>query len=262
MLLMIVVSLLAISAITVVHELGHYLIARAYGIRTLTFSIGFGPKLFSYQRNPDSTLFQIASIPFGGFVEFHSNNPLEEIDVDDTSAYVNASNFAKMMVLFAGPLANYLFAGVFLTAAVHMASEIPFIQSIYWGFFGVPLKLLESISFSDMSVRGPIGAIDGFAKSPDVLDLIAQIGFMNLSIVVVNLLPFPPLDGGKIFVILVGLITRRSVVRAELLMSIVGAVLLFSTLIYCTYKDVVGIIDGHEVQQKEMIEEDGVEEDD
>ncbi len=246
-----VASILIISLMIFVHELGHYLIAKVYGIRTLTFSLGFGPKLFSYQRDPDSTLFQIALIPFGGFVKFHGDNEFEEIDADDNSAYVNASNLAKIMILLAGPLANYLFAGIFLTAAVHMASEIPFIESVYWGFFGVPLKVFGLISFSNISVQGPIGTINILVKSPDVLNFIARIGFMNLSLMVVNMLPLPPLDGGKIFMILVGLITRRSIAKVELLISIVGVILLFSTLIYCTYKDVIGVIDGHKIEQKD-----------
>jgi regulator of sigma E protease len=111
-LLYIAAGIMGLGLLVVVHETGHLLAARASGMRVVRFSIGFGPPLLRYQSKKSETLYQVALIPFLAYVQIAGMNPFEEIDPDDKSSYANASLFARVFAILAGPLANYLFASV------------------------------------------------------------------------------------------------------------------------------------------------------
>jgi regulator of sigma E protease len=134
-------AILGLALLMVVHETGHYLAARAYGMRVTRFSIGFGPTFFKivpkdgffwfttladrvrfrlWRHDPERhgpTIFQVAMIPFLAFVQIAGMNPLEEVDAKDKGSYANASLMGRVVTIFAGPLANYLFASVLFFAA-------------------------------------------------------------------------------------------------------------------------------------------------
>src|SRR5512145_1194250 len=106
----ILVGILGLALLMVVHELGHHIAARAFGMRVIRFSIGFGPSVWRHQPNGSTTIYQVALIPFLAYVQIAGMNPFEDIDPDDSSSYANASVFARIVTIFAGPFANYLFA--------------------------------------------------------------------------------------------------------------------------------------------------------
>jgi regulator of sigma E protease len=131
------VAILGLAVLMIVHEAGHYFAARAFGLRVIKFSIGFGPTFFKIQPNegfwtfvslgdrvkvklfkhdPERhgpTIFQVAMIPFLAFVQIDGMNPLETIDPRDKGLYANASIWGRIVTIFAGPAANYVFASVF-----------------------------------------------------------------------------------------------------------------------------------------------------
>jgi regulator of sigma E protease len=108
----ILAGIMGLGLLVIVHEAGHLLAARASGMRVIRFSIGWGPALLTYQSKRSGTIYQIAAIPFFAFVQIAGMNPFEEIDPDDKTSYANASLFARIFAILAGPLANYLFASV------------------------------------------------------------------------------------------------------------------------------------------------------
>jgi regulator of sigma E protease len=107
-----VIAALGLALLMVVHEGGHYLAARRYGMRVTRFSIGFGPRLLSHQPKGSPTTFQVALIPFLAYVQIAGMNPYEESDPNDKASYANASLWARVVTIFAGPLANYVFASL------------------------------------------------------------------------------------------------------------------------------------------------------
>lgn len=107
---MIVLAILALGFLIVVHEGGHYFVARWCGMRVERFSIGFGPGIFKRQSKKTGTIFQLAPIPFGGFVEIKGMNIAEEVDADDRFAYPNRPAWQRFITIFAGPATNYLSA--------------------------------------------------------------------------------------------------------------------------------------------------------
>lgn len=108
------IAILGLAVLMVVHEGGHYLAARRFGMRVTKFSIGFGPTLWKHRPKGSPTTFQIAIIPFLAYVQIAGMNPYEESDPKDPESYANASLFGRIATIAAGPLANYLFASVLM----------------------------------------------------------------------------------------------------------------------------------------------------
>jgi regulator of sigma E protease len=106
----ILLAVLGISVLVIVHEAGHYLAARAFGMRVLRFSIGFGPTIAKFQPPGSTTVFQIGLVPFLAYVQIAGMNPAEENDPDDPELYSNKGVLARFVTIFSGPFANYLIA--------------------------------------------------------------------------------------------------------------------------------------------------------
>jgi regulator of sigma E protease len=113
-----VVAALGLALLMIVHEGGHYLAARRYGMRVVKFSIGFGPRIWHKQPKDSPTTFQVALIPFLAYVQIAGMNPYEDNDPSDKGSYANASLWARVVTIVAGPLANYLFASVLFFGAL------------------------------------------------------------------------------------------------------------------------------------------------
>jgi regulator of sigma E protease len=138
----VIIGILGLALLMVVHEGGHFLAARAYGMRVTKFSIGFGPAFFRiapkdgyfwfttaadkvrlrlWRHDPERhgpTVYQVAMIPILAYVQIAGMNPLEEVDPKDKGSYANASLIGRIVAIFAGPAANYLFASVFFFASL------------------------------------------------------------------------------------------------------------------------------------------------
>ncbi|HEX9620856.1 MAG TPA: M50 family metallopeptidase [Polyangiaceae bacterium] len=113
----IIVGILGLALLMVVHEGGHLLAARAFGMRVIRFSIGFGPAVWRHQPRDSETVYQVALIPFLAYVQIAGMNPLEEVDPEDKGSYANATLPARISAIVAGPLANYLFASILFFGA-------------------------------------------------------------------------------------------------------------------------------------------------
>ncbi len=112
----VLIAILGLAVLMVVHESGHYFAARHFGMRVLKFSIGFGPTIWKHQPPGSPTVYQVAIIPFLAYVQIAGMNPYEEIDEKDPGSYANASLWGRIVTIFAGPAANYVFASVLFLA--------------------------------------------------------------------------------------------------------------------------------------------------
>ncbi len=129
----ILIGILGLALLMVIHEGGHLLAARAFGMRVIKFSIGFGPALWRHQPKGSDTVYQVALIPFLAYVQIAGMNPMEEIDPDDKGSYANASLIGRISAIFAGPLANYLFASVLFFGAFIIGGETTKVQIMEGG---------------------------------------------------------------------------------------------------------------------------------
>jgi regulator of sigma E protease len=139
------VAALGLAVLMIVHEGGHYLAARRCGMRVQKFSIGFGPTLYRHRPSGSPTTYQIAIIPFIAYVQIAGMNPYEDIDPKDPGSYANASLWARIVTIAAGPLANYFFASVLM----------------FFGFMRGGNLVIDEVSMKvNVSPDGPAHAAD------------------------------------------------------------------------------------------------------
>jgi regulator of sigma E protease len=106
----IIIFLLVLAVLIFIHELGHFLAAKAFGIRVDVFALGFGPRLVSWKRK--ETEYALNLIPFGGYVKIFGETP----DNDSlhgphaNRSFVNKPRWQQAIVLVAGVLFNFIFA--------------------------------------------------------------------------------------------------------------------------------------------------------
>ena len=100
----------AIAVLVAVHEWGHYIIARAVGVKVLRFSIGFGRVLWSRRYGEDQTEFCISAIPIGGYVKLLDERDCAVPLREQHRALNRQSGTAKVAILAAGPIMNFVFA--------------------------------------------------------------------------------------------------------------------------------------------------------
>ena len=100
----------AISLLVAIHEYGHYIVGRWAGMKILRFSIGFGKPIWLWRSGKDNTEYCIASIPLGGYVRFLDSREGSVEPEDEGRAFDQRPIPARIAVLAAGPLFNFLFA--------------------------------------------------------------------------------------------------------------------------------------------------------
>ena len=123
-----VLAIFGLALLIVLHEGGHFLVARLCGMRVERFSVGFGPPLASFKRG--GTIFQVAPIPLGGFVQITGLNPSEEFDKSDPMVYPNRPRWMRLLTVVAGPAANYLTAIVMVFVVLMAYGTTPKTQQI------------------------------------------------------------------------------------------------------------------------------------
>ena len=106
---------LLLGGLIFVHELGHFLVAKALRVKVLRFSIGFGPRLFGFQRG--ETEYRISALPLGGYVKMAGDDPSEELAPEDRGrGFLEQSPWRRFAIAIAGPGANLLFPGLLIFA--------------------------------------------------------------------------------------------------------------------------------------------------
>jgi membrane-associated protease RseP (regulator of RpoE activity) len=118
------VFLVAIFAIILIHEAGHYVVARGYGFRVLEYFVGFGPRIWSFRRGEIE--YGLKAIPAGGYVKIAGMNPFQN-DVpsgDEARAYGAKPRWQRALVILAGPLSHFLVAGIIFSVLLWTTGEI------------------------------------------------------------------------------------------------------------------------------------------
>lgn len=154
----VIIGLGTLSFIVMVHEFGHYAVARACGVSVLRFSIGFGSPFLRW-TDKSGTEFALAPIPLGGYVQMYGESPSHEGDPAMKKHAFNLKPvWQRSAIVVAGPAINYLLA-----------------IALYWTLFiggeAVPAALIADIApdtpaaYSDLRAGHEIVSVDGFAVS-------------------------------------------------------------------------------------------------
>lgn len=114
--------LFVLGVLIFVHELGHFLVARWYGVRVHTFSLGFGPKLIKFTRG--DTEYCVSLIPLGGYVKL-AGETTEEERTGDPAEFLSKSRWVRFQVYLAGPVMNIALALVLTTVVLTQGADEP-----------------------------------------------------------------------------------------------------------------------------------------
>lgn len=110
----IIAFIILISVVVFVHELGHFLAGKAFGIEVEEFSIGFGPKAYSFKKG--ATEYRINWLPLGGYVRFYGSDIEQNIPPEKREkSFLYAKVHKRAIVSFAGPFANFVLSLVVMT---------------------------------------------------------------------------------------------------------------------------------------------------
>ncbi len=104
-----------------IHEFGHYAVAKLLGVRVEVFSIGFGKRLIGFRRG--DTDYRIAAIPLGGYVKMSGENPMDE-RTNDPGEFLSHPRWHRFLIAIAGPFMNIMLAIGLLTCCLHGALRI------------------------------------------------------------------------------------------------------------------------------------------
>lgn len=275
----VLIFLIILSVLVIVHELGHFGVAKYFGIRVDEFGLGYPPKakkLFHWK----GTDFTLNWLPFGGFVKIFGENYIEGPDeiASTNSSDVSSGKHGQSLlqqsrpvqasVLVAGVVMNFLFAWLLLSAIFFSGVSAPLsaarpeglsaVQSVSAGFkasvkittdTALALGTLVSqavVGHADLSeLAGPVGIVGmvGDVRALGIGYLLTFTALISLNLCIVNLLPFPALDGGRLLLVGIESLTRRRVPpRIFNTLNTVGFALLILLMILITIHDVSNIL--------------------
>ena len=101
------ITIIAFGLMIFVHELGHFLVARAFNVGIERFSIGFGKAIWQTEKN--GIQYRLGWMPLGGYVKMQGENPEENIGVPEERTFLGKSWWKRALIAFSGPFANLLF---------------------------------------------------------------------------------------------------------------------------------------------------------
>lgn len=116
-----------IGIMVVVHEFGHFAVAKLCGVRVESFSVGFGPRLFGIKHG--ETDYKVCLLPLGGYVKMTGENPGEDTPGDDPAAFNAHPRWQRMLIGVAGPAANFILAFVLMVFYFGWINEVPNIKT-------------------------------------------------------------------------------------------------------------------------------------
>ena len=232
--------IILLGFLVLIHEGGHFLVAKLFKIKVNEFAIGFGPTIFTKEKG--ETKYALRLIPLGGFVSMEG----EEERSKAIGSFSEASIPKRIAIVAAGGLVNIIF-GLLLYFIISSIS----LNSIYQGViytkdfaFSIidSIRLLFTGAVTTDQMVGIVGISDIVVNTNGILNYLYIMALISASLGITNLLPLPPLDGGKIVIYLIEAIRRKPMKEeTELKIQSLGFSLLIILAIYVTYNDVLRI---------------------
>ncbi len=223
-----------ISMLILLHEIGHFAAAKWVGIPISRFSVGFGRRLWGFRRN--HTEYRVSWIPCGGYVL-----PV----IEDMQAYYALPLQKRIAFALGGPAANIL-GTIFCLALINLVDQGVSLNAIVinplretWRMAVQICAAIPMLFSQPDHLSGIVGivAVGGEHVGTSIYRLLHLGAILNLNLAILNLLPIPPLDGGKI---IMGIVERicAPLRRLELPLTLAGWVALIGLMLYATALDI------------------------
>lgn len=120
-------TIIVLGVLIFVHELGHFLVAKLFGVRVDAFSLGFPPKLL--HKKIGDTDYRLSVVPLGGYVKLYGENPKDEVPPElEPVSFSHHPLWHRFLIVLAGPAFNLIFAALALTL-VFTFSGIPYLTT-------------------------------------------------------------------------------------------------------------------------------------
>jgi membrane-associated protease RseP (regulator of RpoE activity) len=248
-----VLFLLSLGILILIHELGHFLVAKAFNVYVREFSIGFGPVLFSWTKG--ETKYALKAFPLGGYVAMVGEEVSgADLNVPFERSLLGISKPKRAMVLSAGIILNLVLAFVLFFISNWLFADYTFLEAILkagrdW-LLGVILigdSLINLFRGENLDQVGGVIAI--FDVTSDILvtygfgTYIFIWGLISVNLAIFNLLPFPGLDGWHLLVITIeGIFKREIPSQFKNIVSVIGFFILMSLMVFLLIKDILALV--------------------
>jgi regulator of sigma E protease len=233
-----VLVIVILGLLILIHELGHLAAAKYAKIPIERFSVGFGPRLWGFKRN--GTDYWVSLVPLGGYV-------LPQIDVEQGLSEFPL--FKRIIFCLGGSVANILAALVCISIAsaansgISLSSVItkPLLQ--VFGMAHQIILAIPALFHHPDKLSGIVGivALGGQHTGTDMTRLLTFSVLLNVNLAVFNMLPIPPLDGGKIVFYLLESI-YKPLKRLQIPVTIGGWAIMLVLMLYATIIDVQHLV--------------------
>ena len=222
-----------------IHEGGHFLIAKLCKVKVNEFALGFGPKIFTKEKG--GTQYTLRLIPLGGFVSMEG----EDEHSDSEGSFRNASVWKRIAIISAGGLVNVIFGlliyFILLLAITDVYTALVSVKD-YLILVLMSLKDLFTGAVSPDKMVGIIGLSDIVVNTVGIREYFSIMASISVSLGITNLLPFPPLDGGKIVIYLIEAIRKKPIKEeTELKIQGWGLAAIMALFVFVTYNDILRI---------------------
>src|ERR1044071_3242631 len=116
------VAVVVLGIIIVIHELGHFLVAKFFKIKVETFSVGFGPRLIGFKKG--ETDYRISAFPLGGYVKMAGETPMDTITGEEYE-FLSKPKWQRFLVAVAGPVMNVVLAVALIMGLYIYGTDVP-----------------------------------------------------------------------------------------------------------------------------------------
>ena len=227
-----------LAFLILIHELGHFLVARKCKVKVKEFSIGFGKEIWSKQGK--ETKYTLRAIPLGGFCNMLGEEEL----VDEEGSFSNSPVWKRFLIVAAGATVNIVFGLLvfFILASIVNGSLVDglIVTKRYIVLLFQSLVSLITGAANNAEIVGPVGISEIVVQTNGLREFIYILVVVSLSLGVTNLLPFPPLDGGKILFLIIEAIRRKPLKEeTEIKIQLLGFSILIGLSIFITYNDIL-----------------------
>ena len=222
-----------VGLVIAIHECGHLLAAKWCGIPIERFSIGFGPKLVGFRYR--ETSYWLSVIPIGGYVlPMLDERESRHLPLHKRVLFALGGPFANIVSAYVGLLA---FGGLELSLSA--SDTVLFATTRLWMNLQQLAQAIVMLFAGMGELTGIVGivAMGGSQFGSTLAGLLAFSVAINLNLAMVNLVPFPPLDGGRIaFAVLEKI--YRPLVRIQTPVTLAGWAVMLALMVYATIHDI------------------------